>query len=310
MSKYTLRMAHYLKTSGLDTSLEKFLKIAAGLLLFFLPVSILAYFLLGPVALIIALGLFILSEILLHFIVISLSKQRAALAEEILPDALRLISSNLRAGIIPERAFMESARPEFGPLSIQIREAGKDLMLGSQLKSAFMKIPEKIDSDMLRKTINLITEGISRGANLSSLLDGLADDMKSTMMLKKDIKAQVASYSMFIFLAIGIGAPILFSASLFLVETLIGVGALLPTQTIQTGGIKLAFSGISLTKDFLLYFQIGMMCVSSLFGSLLMGLISEGKEFAGIKYIPILIGLNLTLFYLIKFVVLASFAVF
>jgi hypothetical protein len=52
------------------------------------------------------------------------------------------------------------------------------------------------------------------------------------------------------------------------------------------------------------------MCVSSIFGGILMGLISEGKEFAGIKNIPILIGLNLSIFYFVKFVVMANFAIF
>ena len=303
-------MARYLKTSGLNTELEKFIKIAIIPFIILLPVSALLYFYLGLLPAIAALGLLIVLEILIHFLVISLSKKRAALAEEMLPDALRLISSNLRAGIILEKAFLDSARPEFGPLSHQMKEASKAMMLGSDIKLAFTKIPDKIDSELLRKTINLVAEGITRGANLSSLLDGLADDIKSTMMLKKDINAQVASYSIFIFLALGIGAPILFSASLFLVETLINLGTLLPTQNLQAGTISLAFSGINLSKEFLLYYQISMMCMSSIFGSILMGLISEGKEFSGIKYIPILITLNLSIFYIIKFVVLASFAIF
>jgi len=297
-------------TSGLDMEFEKFFKIASGIFLAMAFVVAVTFIFFGALYGIAALGLLFLLEEMLHLIVISLSKKRAALAEDVLPDALRLISSNLRAGIIPERAFMESARPEFGPLSIQIKEAGKAMMLGSQLKHAFMKIPEKIDSELLRKTIDLVAEGISRGANLASLLDGMADDIKSTSMLKKDIKAQVASYSMFIFLAIGIGAPILFSASLFLVETLIGLSTILPSQSLQAGGVKLAFGGITITKDFLLYYQIALMGVSSIFGSILMGLISEGKEFAGLKYIPILIGLNLSLFYVVKFVLLKSFAIF
>lgn len=307
---YTLRMGHYLKTSGLELPIGKFLKIVLVVPLVMVPVGIIAYLVFGAIGLLVSIGVLVLSEILIHMTIISLSKKRAALAEDMLPDALRLISSNLRAGVIPERAFIESARPEFGPLSLQIKEAGKALMLGSELKFAFMKIPDKIDSELLRKTINLVSEGIARGANLASLLDGLADDIKSTMLLKQDIKAQVASYSMFIFLAIGIGAPILFASSLFLVETLIGMGTLLPSQALQTGSIHLAFSGINLTKEFLLYYQIILMCVSSFFGSILMGLISEGKEYAGLRYIPILVGLNMGIFYFVKFVVMANFAVF
>jgi flagellar protein FlaJ len=308
--KYAIWVGKQLKNSGLKIEAESFLKLTLGLPLVFIFLSGVAYLIFGAVGCLAVLVLLGVAELTIHVVVMSIAKNRAKIAEELLPDALRLISSNLRAGVIPERAFIESARPEFGPLSIQIKEAGKALMLGSPIRVAFMKISENIDSETLRKTVGLITEGITRGGNLSSLLDGLADDLKSTMMLKKDIKAQVASYSMFIFLAIGFGAPILFSASLFLVETLIGLGAILPTETLNTGFVSLSLTGVDISKEFLLYYQIGLLIVSSIFGSLLIGLISDGREFSGIKFIPILLFINMSLFYFVKFIVLSSFAVF
>ena len=227
-----------------------------------------------------------------------------------LPDALRLISSNLRAGLIPEKALLMSARPEFGPLSEQINEAGKFLIVGRQIKDAFEAIPLKINSSVLRKTSNLIVEGIVKGSSLSLLLEGLADDIKSTSMLKKEIKAQVTAYSMFIFLALGFGAPLLYSASLFLTETLIGLGTVLPDEAMATGAIQLTMSGVSLSKEFLLYYSIAMMIISSIFGGILIGLIQEGRELAGLKYIGMLLVIDMTLFYIIKFIILSSFAVF
>ncbi|MGC9310171.1 MAG: type II secretion system F family protein [Candidatus Aenigmatarchaeota archaeon] len=309
-SSYPAWISKHLENSGLRIRPEKFVKTAISIPIILLPVAAVAQIFFGIKAAAAVLGLLALAELLLHLLVIYLSKKRASIVEEILPDALRLISSNLRAGIIPEKAFLESARPEFGPLSEQIREAGKALMLGNPIKIAFLRISEKIDSSLLKKTISLVIEGVTRGGNIASLLDGLADDLKSTSMLKKDIKAQVTAYSMFIFLAIGFGAPLLFASSLFLVETLIGLGTLMPSGTISTGGISLAFQSIDISKDFLLYFQISIMCISSIFGGILMGLISEGKEFSGLKYIPVLILLNMGIFYIVKFKLLASFAIF
>lgn len=300
----------YIKYSGLKIELEKFVKIAYLLPVIFISLSILFYILFGFFPCLVTLFILIILEVILHISLVSVSNKRASISEEMLPDALRLISSNLRAGIIPEKAFIESARPEFGPLSEQIKEAGKSLMLGRQIKDALNKIPEKINSNILRKTISLISEGITKGGNLAPLLDGLADDIKSSLMLRNDIKAQVASYTMFISLAIGIGAPLLYASSLFLTETLIGLGDILPTDSLQTVPLSLSLSSISLSKEFLLNYSVSLMCVSAIFGGILIGLIMKGKESAGLKYVPILLLLDLGLFYIIKFILLASFAIF
>ncbi|OYT42689.1 MAG: hypothetical protein B6U88_02930, partial [Candidatus Aenigmarchaeota archaeon ex4484_56] len=261
-------------------------------------------------ACVITLIILVLTEFLIHFSLIHIAVKRADITEEILPDALRLISSNLRSGIMPEKAFLLSARPEFGPLNKQIKEAGKELIVGKKLEDAFRKIPEKINSKVLRRTIKLIEEGILKGGNIAPLLDGLADDIKSSMMLKKEIKAQVTSYIMFIFLAIGIGTPVLYAASSFLIETLIGLGEIMPTESFSTGMINLSISSINLSHDFLNYYFNILMAISSIFGGILIGLIQDGREVSGVKYIPVLLLLNFGIFYILKYVVLASFAVF
>ena len=52
---------------------------------------------------------------------------KAKFMEKVLPDALQLMSSNLRAGMTPERALLLAARPEFGPLSDEINRPEKRL---------------------------------------------------------------------------------------------------------------------------------------------------------------------------------------
>ncbi len=308
--KYVEWVGRYIGYSGLKIRVEQFIKIAYSLPLLFIPISILLYIIVGFFYCLLILSVLIILEFVLHISLVSLSNKRVSITEEMLPDALRLVSSNLRAGIILEKAFIESARPEFGPLSEQIKEAGKSLMLGKQTKEAFKKIPEKINSSLLRRTVELISDGITKGGNLAPLLDGISDDIKSSLMLRKDIKAQVASYSMFILLALGIGAPLLYASSLFLMETMIGLGGILPTETLQTEAISLSFSGINLSKDFLLNYSLLLMSLSSILGGILIGLIKEGKEIAGLKYVPIILILDFVIFYVIKFVLLASFAVF
>ncbi len=310
MGRYVEWVEKYIKYSDIKIEVETFIQITSTLPLIFLILGLTLYLFFGWIYCLVPLAILIFVEGIMHLTLVMVSNKRASLAEEMLPDALRLISSNLRAGLIPEKALLMSARPEFGPLSEQINEAGKFLIVGRQIKDAFEAIPAKINSSVLRKTSRLIVEGIIKGSSLSLLLEGLADDIKSTSMLRKEIKAQVTAYSMFIFLALSFGAPLLYSASLFLTETLIGLGTILPDEPLATGAIQLTMSGVNLSEEFLLYYSIAMMVVSSIFGGILIGLIQEGKELAGLKYIGMLLIIDMTLFYLIKFVVLSSFSVF
>ena len=300
----------YIKYCGFKMAPERFVRFVLVLGIIMLSFSLVMYFMVGLMACLSILIVLLIAELVLHMVLISVSNKRVSIAEEMLPDMLRLISSNLRAGIIPERAFLMSARTEFGPLSEQVMEAGKCLVVGESIEKAFKIIPEKINSSVLRKTINLIVEGITKGGNLAPLLEHLAEDIKGSLMLRRDIKAQVTSYTMFIFLAIGIGSPILYGASLFLTETLIGLGEVLPTQTLQSGILSLSLAGINLSAEFLFWYSTILMIVAAIFGGILIGLIQEGKELVGVKYIPILVALELGIFYVIKFKLLAAFVIF
>ena len=310
MKKYLEWVEKYIKYCNFKIDSKKFVKFILLLAIVMLSFSIIAYFLFGIVGCISILIILAIAEIIPHFILIFIANRRAHLTEEMLPDVLRLISSNLRAGVLPEKALIMSARPEFSPLSEQIKEAGKCLVIGESIEKAFRVIPEKINSDILRKTIDLIVEGVVKGGNLAPLLENLAEDIKSTIMLRKDIRAHVASYAMFIMLAIGIGSPILYSTSLFLAETLMKLTTILPTQTFQAGTFTLSLGGIYISESFIFWYSVLLMAITAIFGSVLVGLIQNGKEITGIKYLPFLITLEFAVFYFVKFKILQAFAIF
>src|SRR3989338_8958155 len=47
--------------------------------------------------------------------------------EEVFPDFLQLMSSNLRAGMTIDRAILMSTRPEFNPFDEEILKTGRDI---------------------------------------------------------------------------------------------------------------------------------------------------------------------------------------
>lgn len=248
---------------------------------------------------------FILVELSFYFWVILSIDAKAKFTEEVLPDALQLMSSNIRAGLTTDKALLLAARPEFGPLADEIKRIGKETMTGGDLSVALMRTTKRIKSENLKKTIDLIANSIKSGGKLADLLDQTANDLREQQMVQKEISAGVLMYAMFIFIAIGMGAPLLFSMSLFLVRILVKMGTTIGAELpADTGDIEIpiSMSGSGITSEFMEMFAIISLIVSSVFGSMIIGLILKGNARSGVKYLLILLPMSIVLFFLGSYV--------
>ena len=218
--------------------------------------------------------------------------------ESVLPDALQLMSSNLRAGMTTDEALLMSARPEFGIFSEEINNIGKEVALGEDMGEVLMATTEKFRSDKLKKTFSLIASGMRSGGQLTRLLDQTAQNLRKEKFLDEKIRTNVLMYVIFIFVAIAIGAPILFGLSTFLVSVLETNLNLIAAP--ETTYIPVTFSQISISTHFVLMFAIISLVTTSILGSLVLGLINKGREKDGIKFIPVLIVFTLGIFFLTR----------
>lgn len=228
-----------------------------------------------------------------------IADSRTKKVELILPDALQLMSSNMRAGLIPSQALWSASRTEFGPLRSEIQRAAKHLMTGMDLKQAIRSLTWNIKSKILNRTVTLITEGIEGGGELSHLLEETAEDIRQSIAIREDIKASVRMYLVLVFIAAGIGSPVLFGISTFLIETITSFRAGITVPEIPQTSIPLGLGmlqEVQLDIGFLVNFSITMILVVNFFGSVLLGLISAGREKEGLRYIPVLMTVSLALF--------------
>jgi len=241
---------------------------------------------------------------ILQISIVLIADSRALQVENILPDALQLMAANVRAGMTVDKAIWLSARPEFGIFEEEIRRAGAKSVAGKPLKVALTEMTETIKSEILTKTVKLIIEGIEAGGELAQLLEETANNIRVKQVLKKEIKSSVTAYSIFILFATVLGAPALFSISLFFVETMTRLWApdILGGVTIRgefTGGGFLSHaSGPTITPDQLFWFAIACLSIMGFFGSLTIGLIQTGKEKDGLKFIPLLMVGSILMFLL------------
>jgi len=256
--------------------------------------------------------------VLVVYLILRLSSEgKGKFVESILPDALRLIASNMKSGLTTERAFFVAGRPEFGALQLELRDASKRIASGEKMEVALKGMSANINSRTLEKTIWLISQGIRSGGQIADLLFQLSDDLKDQQSLQEEINSNISIYILLILFATLFGAPVLFGVSSFIVQVLTSQIALVPSfapGTISSSGGLGIVSGFAnaepstITTDFILLFSMVALTLTTVFSCLTIGVINTGKEIGGIKYVIPLMIVAFLVFFAIRAVLLTFFS--
>tara|TARA_Y100000310_G_scaffold344866_1_gene460117 strand:- start:8372 stop:9232 length:861 start_codon:yes stop_codon:yes gene_type:complete len=219
--------------------------------------------------------------------------------EEVLPDFLQLTSSNIKAGMPIDKALWYAVRPRFGVLAKEIEFVAKETMGGESFKNALREFSLKYDSIILRRSINMLIEGIDAGGEIGELLTKIADNIQEHQIMLKEISASVTTYSIFITFSAIIAAPFLFALS----GALIGVVTELSTtfslvSGAATGSIPLSFGGVGITSEDFKIFAILSLLITSIFSAVVVATIKKGNVRTGIKYLPIFSIISLSVYFL------------
>jgi flagellar protein FlaJ len=235
-----------------------------------------------------------------HGLVVVQSDRRTGFVEDILPDVLRILAANLRSGLTIDRALISSARPEFGFFEGEIKRAAHETLTGRSAEEALDSMTKKVRSKLLKRTIDLLKDGIGRGANLPEMLDGLAQEIREMKTLRREVVAHVMLYVIFIFFAAGIAAPLLYAITSFLIQTLTEIGARVEIPAAVAGELPITIGVAEIELSFLEAYVLAALVITSVFAGLLIGLVREGSERGGIKLIPVLLVLSLLTYYMGK----------
>jgi len=293
--------------SGMKTTPEKYINISLVMsIIISVGISLLA----GSYMLYVLIGVFCAVFFLLNGWLILAVDRRRNFVENVLPDALELTAANIRSGFIPSKALLLSARSEFGPLAEAIRRSGKEIMTGKSLAEGLNQIPRYIKSEVLERAVKLIGEGAKSGGQLVALLEENAIDIRRKQAIKKEVKANIIMYGIFIVFAGVLGAPVLYALSLYLITTL--------TMFSSAGNLPESFSsnipffkfGLTISPEFLLVFSVVSIIITTFFSGIIIGLIDTGKEKGGIKYIPIFMIIALLVFFGARMLISNMFAGF
>lgn len=239
---------------------------------------------------------------LLPYIIVSIAaEKRKSEMEEVLPDALLLVSANIKSGLNVEKAFLLSARDEFGPLAEEFRETAMQIFGGKPMDEALNEMEHRVKSELFSETIKLLRDGMESGGNTAELLESSADDIRNSMELRQEINSNIRMYTIFIMMAAVVGAPLLFSISVYMSETTAQMWADTNLDKLQSAGkLGLSFQKPSVDVEFFEQFAVMAIVTINFFASLIMSEIKNANIKEGAKYIPVLVTISVALFFLIK----------
>jgi len=233
-----------------------------------------------------------------YFILKSTAYQRSKKIEGVLPDALRIISANMRAGMTIENALWSAARPEFGPFRDELSKVAADTFGGMPIEDALLAMPERVDSRLLERSTNLMVGGLRLGGRMTDLLDRIAADISSRQNLQRQIETSTTTYAIFIIFSALVAAPMLFAVSAFYSEinetTLTGVTSGLQINSaararISTSGLPVLLPSVQENQigfEDIRLFSLGIIIITAFFASLLIAQIKEGEAHRGLSYVP------------------------
>ncbi|MBI5159419.1 type II secretion system F family protein [Candidatus Micrarchaeota archaeon] len=234
---------------------------------------------------------FVLGIAMFYLIVSMIADSRAKKIDEVLPDAISMISANVRAGMTVENAVLVSARPEFGPLEEEIRLASAKTYGGMSMSQAFAEMGGRVRSNQLKRTVKMFIEGSKLGGQMAQLLNEIARDLRELSALRREIQNATLTYTIFILFSTVIASPVLFATSVYYaqvnekVTSKIALSGELPTAGM--GGFVPKYNKQNaISAEEFYSFAIATVLVTSFLSALVLALIRHGKATAGLKQAP------------------------
>jgi Flp pilus assembly protein TadB len=246
---------------------------------------------------------FILVWLVMYMLLSLLIDRRTVSIEKVLPDLLSMISQNMSAGMTPYNALWAAARPEFGPLALEIQRVARDTLTGMPLDIALLNMCKRIKSEKLERSIKLMIQGMRSGGELPTVLQEISRDIRTEQNLLKRMESETTAQAMFILFSLILGAPLLFAASSQFIRIFSKTFSVIDLSSLsqQPQGGMVSLTPLVITEDDFVLYSLIVLAICSFFGSLLIGLMRSGKMTKGVPIIQISMGLSIGMFLALRY---------
>jgi len=237
------------------------------------------------------------------FVLDSKLKKQEHEIEESLPDFLDDLVSNIKGGLSLEKSLLKSVSKENKVLLAEVSLINQKIMMGSTIFDALNEFANRYDSQILKRTFFLITEGLRFGGNIVKPLERISKNLKQIYGLDNEIRANSGGFGVVIKAIALVVAPLLFALALTLL-TFIGnlFSLMMKTNSgIISGTIPQEYT------SYLVIFSYAMITLITFFSSLITAELNGEKIYTTVKYVPIYLIIGFILFNVMSKVLLGFF---
>jgi len=221
--------------------------------------------------------------------------QRTKILEDMLPDYLALVSTNLKGGMSFEKSLWAAIKSDFGILAKEIGIVSKKVATGNDIVDALEDFGKKYNSPLLRRSIDLLKSEMISGGRIALVLDQLVTSLRKTRELKKEMVATALAYMIFMSVIVLLITPGLFALSKQLLLILLSLGQKISTS-VQPGSTFFSFTAPDINPSTFNLFAIGAVSIIAVFTSIIISIIEKGDIKGGIRYIPMFLASSIILY--------------
>jgi len=231
------------------------------------------YFLLG-IGFAIIITPFILS--------LSLENKKELQINSMFLEFSRNLAESVNTGTPVSKSIVNMKRKNYGPLTIHIEKLANQIELGIPLSRALENFSYDVDSNVIRRAVELIKEAEKSGGEIDYILESVAKSIAEVEKLKKERKAAIYNLIVqgYIIFFIFIGIMLVMEFKIIpLTSGISGIsdfGSGVDSIGVESGS---DLQSEDVTKHFLL-----LLIAQGFFAGLSIGKLSEGSVKAGLKH--------------------------
>lgn len=201
----------------------------------------------------------------------------------------RNLVESVKAGTPVSKGIINLRYKNYGSLTLHVQKLANQISLGIPLKEALEIFARDVDSKMIYRSVNLISQAEKAGGEIDSILESVAKSVSEIENLKKE--RQAAVYSLVVQ-----GYIIFF---VFIAIMLIMQFKILPmTSEISSGGFEgvAGFGSFSGTREDVSRPMIYLLIAQGFFTGLVIGKLAEGNFKAGIKHSFLMVAISVLIY--------------
>ena len=183
--------------------------------------ALISYFISLELGLAIFFSFLLISFAIFYFPKMKKQNDYASFSKE-LPYALRQLATELRSGKSLFDSMNSIVDSDYGVLSMEFSRVLEEIKYGESTENAFVNLDDRVDSQALSRVIYEILTSLRIGANLSSSLSIIAEDVNFDMRMKLKEYSEKLNAFIMIYTFLAILGPVILLTMLLAASVVIG----------------------------------------------------------------------------------------